>query len=49
MLGITDVVLVITLVFIKMNDREFCLWVEKYAIHIGYISIIIAFVIYASK
>ena len=50
MLGITDVVLVITLVFmIQMNDREFCLWVDKYATHIGYISIIIAILIYASE
>ena len=34
---------------IQMNDREFCMWVDKYAIHIGYIAMIIAILIYASK
>ena len=32
-----------------MNDREFSMWVGRYAAHIGYISIIIAILIYASK
>lgn len=32
-----------------MNDRDFIMWVDKYATHIGYISIIIAILIYASK
>lgn len=32
-----------------MNDDRFVMWVDKYAAHIGYISIIIAILIYASK
>lgn len=32
-----------------MNDDKFVMWVDKYATHIGYISIIIAILIYASK
>ena len=32
-----------------MSDRDFVMWVDKYAINIGYISIIIAILIYASK
>ena len=32
-----------------MSDREFIMWVDKYAAHIAYISIIIAILIYASK
>lgn len=32
-----------------MNDKEFCMWLEKYAIHIFYITIIITILIYANK
>lgn len=32
-----------------MNDDKFLMLVDKYAIHIGYIAIIIAILIYANK